>query len=753
MASSRKHPRPPTRGDPESELELNPTPWHKRSRTTYRPTMTIDWRGVICRFLDRPGDLTDNEILGELETVSTELVKLRQLSSRTLTEPKPPDYEVIHRVRCQESDNERLYLDVPWVVDSGLCNAHLRGSNEINNFELHMERKKEMTFFVFREYECCNQDRIRASSNLQPKDLLVEEYVSNISDEFRLALRELCDLALEETACPNFADDEANKIHQPYLWWFHGRSKIKNEEVHIRADSRLHLEVFQRYLDTCLRDEWATVDQLLSTGHITAAYMHYLFVPQEICISNTQGQSTSLLEAFTSIGWLELPRRYISGTKWTFDGNFQKETLRVIVNPPTSLTKFPIRHLSIYPARFAKKSDIMAIRERGKMFWKCRHRNYVCYKGNELDWGYNSPNSRFMVDTTTFKQLRPPRREVGHVPNKDELGPEIMSQDDPSLSDKFFMCLPTTLAGYNMQKKIWVTLHVGLIEDVTWNEEAFQLLVIDESTKDLVQAIVMNQLQAEEHADVIHGKGNGLFILLHGGPGTGKTLTAESVAEVARRPLYKVSCGDIGTKAEEVEKYLETVLHLGKRWGCVVLLDEADVFLEQRTLSNLERNALVSVFLRALEYYDGILILTTNRVGIFDEAFRSRIQLTLRYQNLNQNQRQTIWENFILRLEKRESSKLPATSSSSSTPVVSSFGFDFEDIKMHIAKLAKHSLNGREIRNAISTARQLAMYKNEPLAYKHLERVIKETNKFEEYLTDLNRGLSIDEIRNDKGER
>ena len=40
-------------------------------------------------------------------------------------------------------------------------------------------------------------------------------------------------------------------------------------------------------------------------------------------------------------------------------------------------------------------------------------------------------------------------------------------------------------------------------------------------------------------ADIIEGKGNGLIILLHGGPGTGKTLTAESVAELAEKPLYR----------------------------------------------------------------------------------------------------------------------------------------------------------------------------------------------------------------------
>lgn len=69
----------------------------------------------------------------------------------------------------------------------------------------------------------------------------------------------------------------------------------------------------------------------------------------------------------------------------------------------------------------------------------------------------------------------------------------------------------------------------------------------------------------------------------------------------AEKPLYPVTCGDIGTNPKEVEEYLESVLNLGKIWGCVVLLDEADVFLEQRSLADLQRNALVSVFLRQLE--------------------------------------------------------------------------------------------------------------------------------------------------------
>jgi SpoVK/Ycf46/Vps4 family AAA+-type ATPase len=133
-------------------------------------------------------------------------------------------------------------------------------------------------------------------------------------------------------------------------------------------------------------------------------------------------------------------------------------------------------------------------------------------------------------------------------------------------------------------------IKVHLIEEVAWNKNAFKNLVADDETKELIEALVTNQLAAEKGTDLIANKGNGLIMLLHGSPGTGKTFTAKSFAEMAEKPLYTVTCGDIGNKPETVEKYLESVFHLAKIWGCAVLLDEAEVFLEQRTLSDLERN-------------------------------------------------------------------------------------------------------------------------------------------------------------------
>jgi SpoVK/Ycf46/Vps4 family AAA+-type ATPase len=149
--------------------------------------------------------------------------------------------------------------------------------------------------------------------------------------------------------------------------------------------------------------------------------------------------------------------------------------------------------------------------------------------------------------------------------------------------------------------------------------------------------------------DLVKGKGNGLIILLHGPPGVGKTSTAECVADSTRRPLYPITCGDLGETAAEVESALQHTFHLAHKWGCVLILDEADVFLAQRNKSDLRHNAVTSVFLRSLEYYAGILFLTTNRVGAMDTAFISRIQLSLFYPALDLEVTLKIYEKFIAR--------------------------------------------------------------------------------------------------------
>ena len=136
-------------------------------------------------------------------------------------------------------------------------------------------------------------------------------------------------------------------------------------------------------------------------------------------------------------------------------------------------------------------------------------------------------------------------------------------------------------------------------------------------------------------------------MLLSGPPGVDKTLTAESVAENMQVPLYIMSAGELGLRPDDVEDTLGDILEMVTKWNAILLLDECDVFLKARSTHDLERNQLVSIFLRGLEYYEGILFLTTNRVSNIDAAFQSRIHISLDYPNLTVSAGRTIWENFL----------------------------------------------------------------------------------------------------------
>lgn len=71
-----------------------------------------------------------------------------------------------------------------------------------------------------------------------------------------------------------------------------------------------------------------------------------------------------------------------------------------------------------------------------------------------------------------------------------------------------------------------VQLEISRIHPIEWNKRAFDRLVLDKKTKELITALVQVRIAPGRAEDIIEGKGNGLMILLHGGPGTGKTLTA-----------------------------------------------------------------------------------------------------------------------------------------------------------------------------------------------------------------------------------
>ncbi|KAK0656563.1 hypothetical protein B0T16DRAFT_40892 [Cercophora newfieldiana] len=321
----------------------------------------------------------------------------------------------------------------------------------------------------------------------------------------------------------------------------------------------------------------------------------------------------------------------------------------------------------------------------------------------------------------------------------DNLDPNTASP--PANADLYFHVVSDTIEAFVLGQRIWAHISVDGLSDIRPDTSAFNALVLDPEIKLTVRALIGKFASLDGRvspwpSDFIKHKGEGRIFLLHGSPGVGKTCTAECISELTRRPLLSLTSGDISTSlsAGSVERALTYFLTLGERFGALVLLDEADVYLEARGARDLQRNALVSMFLRALEYYKGVLFLTTNRVEAFDSAFTSRIHVALHYRRLTDDDRARIWISNFERLERDSAGRCHVSAAA-------------KNYVLQARDVARLRLNGREIRNALQTA--VALAETEALeggvgtvavGEKHLRAVVKMSGGFKSYLYLKNKG-------------
>ena len=159
----------------------------------------------------------------------------------------------------------------------------------------------------------------------------------------------------------------------------------------------------------------------------------------------------------------------------------------------------------------------------------------------------------------------------------------------------------------------------------------------------------------------------------------------------------------------------------------------------------------ISVFLRVLEYYAGILFLTTNRVGTFDDAFKSRIHLSLYYPELKLTPTLKVWKMNVART--RENLK--------HVDVEEDEIMEFAEKQYKKAKKENTGRwNGRQIRNAFQTAIALAEWdlkiektKTAKLTRARFEKVEKASREFDKYLKDTHGGANEGERAQGLNER
>lgn len=244
------------------------------------------------------------------------------------------------------------------------------------------------------------------------------------------------------------------------------------------------------------------------------------------------------------------------------------------------------------------------------------------------------------------------------------------------------------LACFDMKRHLRLRVHVGCVEVYKYDTALRTKLVLPPDVIDLVEMLIARK---GVFKDIVAGKGGGTSVLCCGKPGIGKTLTAEVYSESTERPLYSVQCSQLGTSPARLEAELIKVFARANRWNAILLLDEADVYVMERG-TDLEQNAIVGVFLRVLEYYSGVLFLTTNRADKVDDAIASRCIARIDYQLPDIEAQRRIWGI----LSEVAGVDIPAAV---------------------VAKVLEthNNLSGRDIKNLVKLAQLVSEAKGEPI--------------------------------------
>jgi DNA polymerase III delta prime subunit len=237
------------------------------------------------------------------------------------------------------------------------------------------------------------------------------------------------------------------------------------------------------------------------------------------------------------------------------------------------------------------------------------------------------------------------------------------------------------VAIFDMRRHLRLRAHIANLEVYEYDTGLGERLVIPQDVREMVDMLLEPD---EEFKDIVGGKGGGSIILSAGPPGTGKTLTAEVYSQVASRPLYTIQASQLGTDPDSMEEELLKVFARSQRWNAILLIDEADVYVRTRG-DDLQQNAIVGVWLRVLEYYHGVMFLTTNRSDLVDDAIASRCVARFDYSTPPLRDQAKIWAI----LARTADIKLPI-------PVIK------EIIEKH------QHLSGRDIKNILKLARRRA---------------------------------------------
>ncbi|KAH8896765.1 ATPase [Thozetella sp. PMI_491] len=538
--------------------------------------------------------------------------------------------------------------------------------------------------------------------------------------------------ALNEAMKPQKISFDVNEIasfHAPFQSLFFSYDGIVEKSRSIDAEDPLqpYLQLLIRLLDEIFAETRAKLRHLRSRGLVSFSLAWAYFPVDTIAVSFANGDALCKVSSTAYSSTTEGEIMILHTEIVEFNGStfvWEKADLMI----PKFRGTMPIKEMKGYPLEFHDdpRGLMEKLTARGKRVLDFQGLLYCNYTGISVSGAKrHNVDGRILVDVAGYRKhqlAQGSREKSAKKSTKLRLTEEEQARNKAAMLGKedLLKFISPIIQGYAMKNKLWMNFFVEDIRPITWNDEAYDHLVYDEQQKDLVLSFVESHGEKRPTIDdVIVGKGEGLIVLLSGPPGTGKTLMAEAVADRSHLPLFYLQAEDLGITADVLGANIKKVFEMATEWNAIVLLDEADVFMAERDPHNIARNELVSIFLRELEYFRGIIFLTTNLYATIDHAFRSRVSLHLQFPPLTVEARKTVWKKFLGRV-----SSPPLQLEDGTMTAGGPVELDDEDL----GELAAWQLNGREIKNAVKMVTSWCSYKKYEMNLARLENGIKVTS-------------------------
>lgn len=281
---------------------------------------------------------------------------------------------------------------------------------------------------------------------------------------------------------------------------------------------------------------------------------------------------------------------------------------------------------------------------------------------------------------------------------------KLVIDSDPNVYDKDKTGIKSSTPCHPYIKCFDITRHVSCIIHVDnlvkyeYDASIKTKLILPDNVRELLDILIDQKEDLME--DIVKGKTGGIIVLATGESGLGKTLTAEVYSEIMKKPLYVVQSSQLGINVDTIETNLEQILQRASRWNAILMIDEADTYIYKRG-SDVVQNCIVGVFIRLLEYYRGVLFMTSNRAEIIDDAIISRLTAHIEYEYPDKDDLIKIWK-------------------------ILSKQFDIDITDRAIYDIAKKyaNMSGRDVKNTIKMMKLVSNKTGEACSFKMFERIL-----------------------------